>query len=203
MKSLPSQTDKAEIATTNSALSTLKTWSGGLTVKQAHEHYLELTVRTATEVFQTESPVLGLLAKDDADKTSALIEFMIIDLQAFLNVNRTMNEYQVRETAKLIMKRYNFLKIADCKLIFDRMKTGEIKLFEGLDGMKILMAFEKWEGERFRCSDDYAYNQHKERIGLEKQSRDKLFVIGDPDAPTGKQIAGYLEAINHKINSGK
>lgn len=120
-----------------------------------------------------------------------------MDLQNFLNVPRTMNEFQIRETARLIMQRYNYMKIADCKHLFDQIKTGQIKLYEGLDGSKILGVFEAWAEERWQSADHYNYNRHLEVTGSERANRDKPFLIGNPDAPDPKQIENYMKTVSN------
>lgn len=175
---------------------TLQTWSEGLEVDGLFNTYKETIVNTSVEIFESKTPLLGLLAKDSKEKTSALIELMIIDLQSFVNVSRPMNEFQIRETARLIMQRYNFMKVADCKLVFDRIKTGQVKLYEGLDGQKILGIFEQWAEERWKSADEYNYNKHIERTSDETKHRDKPFVIGNPDAPEKTKVEDYLKAVN-------
>lgn len=179
----------------------MTTWSAGLEVDQLFKTYKATQVNSAVAVLESKTPVIGLLTKDNPEKTSALIEMMIIDLQAFLNLNRLMNEFQIKETAKLIMQRYNYMKVADCKLIFDRIKTGQVKLYEGLDGQKILQVFEMWSEERWKSADHYNYNKHLESTGHERKNRDKPFLIGDPNAPDANKIAEYMESVRSQIDN--
>lgn len=170
----------------------------------AFKIYQDLNITTAPQIFEAQSAAIGLLSKDSPEKTSALLELMIIDLQSFVNVNRPMNEMQIRETARLLMQRYNYMKIEDCKLVFDRIKTGHIKLYEGLDGQKILMAFEGWAEERWQSADHYNYNKHISATSHTKQNRDKPFLIGDPDAPSHDKIVEYMKSVaknldNHQV----
>lgn len=93
------------------------------------------------------------------------------------------------------MQRYNYMKLADLKLVFDRIKTGQIKLYEGLDGQKILGVFESWGSERANSAEQNSYNKHLESTGHEKHFREKPFTIGNPDAPNNATISEYVEAI--------
>lgn len=160
------------------------------------KQYKETIVNSAVDIFKSTTPFIGVLAKEALQNTSALIELMIIDLQNFLNLNRMMNEFQIKETASLIIQRYNYMKIADCKLIFDRIKTGQVKLYEGLDGQKILQVFEEWSEERWKSADQYNYNKHLESKGNERAPREKPFPFGNPDAPDSEKIKHYMDSVS-------
>lgn len=200
MKSLEQPQDNKKTGIAASMPNTLRTWSEGLEVDTCFKMYQNLNIQTGVEAIKTDAPVLGLLKKENEEKTSGLIELMIIDLQNFLNINRTMNPYQIKETARLILQRYNYFKISDCKFVFDLIKTGQIKIFEGLDGQKILTAFESWANDRWQTADNLSHNQHLETVGNEKQRRDKPFAIGNPDAPASEQIKGYMDNVAKMIN---
>lgn len=118
---------------------------------------------------------------ENKDSIMAMIEYAILDLMSFINVPRTMNEMQIKETARLILQKFGALTIPDIKLVFDRIKSGQFKIYEGLDGMKIMYAFDKWMEERTNAADDYSFNRHVTFCGDEKRGRQKPFPIGGAD----------------------
>lgn len=157
-----------------------------------------MEVFTPTEVIKADSYILGVLTKDDREKTSALVEYFIVDLQNFLNLNRTMNPHQIKETARMILQRYNYMKISDCKYVFDQIKTGNIKIYEGLDGQKILGAFEMWAEERFKTAEHMSYHAHLDKVDREKSQREKPNLLGNPD--NNQEFAeNYVKSVtNHQ-----
>lgn len=116
---------------------------------------------TEIQALQSVSSPLGLLSKENKESVQAFIEFAIIDLMAFVNVPRQMSQPQIQATAKLIVQKYGHFKIEDVKLVFDRFKTGQENIYEGLDGMKICRGFEKWTEERIKLAEERNYSQHQ------------------------------------------
>lgn len=112
---------------------------------------------TALQIFEQKKNPIALM---NPAAISVVLEFAIIDLMNFVNVPRTMNEFQIKETAKLILQKFSYLTIPDIKLVFDRIKLGQVKLYEGLDGQKILGAFESWAEERWRAADEKHFTEH-------------------------------------------
>lgn len=98
------------------------------------------------------------------------------------------------------MQRYNYMKLTDCKFVFDRIKTGQVKIYEGLDGQKILGAFEEWSNERLNTAEFMNYNRHLDYVSGEKSGRDKPFLIGNPDAPTAEKIEKYINTVSKIVN---
>lgn len=159
---------------------------------QALEIFKQSNHQTAVQIFEAKEQAIGLLAKANKEQIEAMIEFAIIDLMAFINVPRTMNEGQIRETARLVLLKFGALTIPDVKLVFDRIKCGQIKLFEGLDGHKILTAFQSWQEERDKAADEYSYNKHLTDTGHEKRLRDKPFLFGGVDSSLESKKMGEV-----------
>lgn len=107
-------------------------------------------VTTPLAAIKTEAVSLAKLKKTySADWIRAYIAGWILNMNDFLNVSRPMNDVQIEETAFLIVQKYYYLNVADITLIFTRAKTGEFgKLYESIDGVKILTWFESYANER-------------------------------------------------------
>lgn len=116
---------------------------------------------TEIQALQSVSSPLGILSKENKESVQAFVEFAIIDLMAFVNVPRQMSQPQIQATAKLIVQKYGHFKIEDVKLVFVRFKTGQVKIYEGLDGMKICSGFEQWSEERVRLAEEKNYSEHQ------------------------------------------
>lgn len=155
--------------------------------------YREANAQTAISVFETKSTAIALF--EDKDAILAMIEYAIVDLMNFINVPRTMNEMQIKETARIVLQKFGALTIPDVKLVFDRIKSGQFKIYEGLDGMKILTAFTQWMEERERAADEYSYNNHITNCADEKMRRQKPFMWGGANNSLGENPK---EAFNHK-----
>lgn len=164
-----------------------------LSEEQAVKAYRDANAQTAIQVFESKQAAIALF--ENKDNVLAMIEYAIIDLMNFINVPRTMNEMQIKETARLILKKFGALTIPDIKLVFDRIKSGQFKIYEGLDGMKIMYAFDKWMDERMNAADDYSFNNHITTVGNEKRLREKPFMIGGSNNSLGENPK---EAFEHE-----
>lgn len=91
----------------------------------------------------------------------AYVEGFLTGLNDYLNISRKLTDGQPQEIAKLICQEFYYLNLGDLKLAFDRIKLGKVELFEGLDGMKIMMVIRDYEEER--------------HIAAEAKSRNKIF----------------------------
>lgn len=115
-------------------------------------------------------PSLVTMRKDNEVLCLSLVTGYLIGLNEFLNVQRKMNEGQMRETARLIIQEFYFMHLGDIKLAFDRIKTGVFgNLYEGIDGMKIIMAIRDYQTDRLEAGERQSYNQIQERKMAERE----------------------------------
>ncbi|MFW5758390.1 MAG: DUF6633 family protein [Bacteroidota bacterium] len=105
---------------------------------------------TIEKAVDTKAPTLGIIKKEySEDFVLAYIEMWIVSLNDFINASRTMNETQIQETAALIFQDYGHLKLSDINLIFNKAKKGDFgKIYESLDGTKILQWFRDYTDQR-------------------------------------------------------
>ena len=118
------------------------------TIKQCMLKFVK--VKSPVLAFQTQAPTLASVkVKFGDDYMLAYIEMWIDNLNDFVNTARKMTPGQIQETALFIYQDYHYLNIADLNLVFGRMKRGEFgKLYESIDGMKILEYFRIYGSER-------------------------------------------------------
>lgn len=110
------------------------------------------------------------MRKDNEVLCLSLVTGYLIGLNEFLNVQRKMNEGQMRETARLIIQEFYFMHLGDIKLAFDRIKTGVFgNLYEGIDGMKIIMAIRDYETDRLEAGERRSYNRVQEKKMAERE----------------------------------
>lgn len=120
---------------------------------------------------------------------AAILVKIVAQLIAFFNVGKSMNDYQLAETVKLIMQQYYFLKLEDLKLCFDGMKCGRYldggKLFDRLDGQIILLALQHYTEERIAIAEQLNADKHK--LALATPEEEYIIALG-PNyfATTGK-----------------
>ncbi len=78
-----------------------------------------------------------------------MVIFLLHDLCTFFNLNRQMSDIQIGQTAGLIIDLYPHFKAEDLALCFKNIKTLKYgKLYEGLDGSKILDFLNTYDLER-------------------------------------------------------
>lgn len=84
---------------------------------------------------------MGLLKKAITNGdvfVKGLIILILEDIVLYLNVGKTMNSQQINQTADLILKDFNFLRVDDFKLCFENAKRGFYgKQYDRLDGQVI------------------------------------------------------------------
>lgn len=72
--------------------------------------------------------------------------FLITDLVRFFNFNRTMTGVQIGQTAELMVEKYPHLTAEDFIICFKNIKMLKYgKLFEGIDGAKIIDCIDQYE----------------------------------------------------------
>lgn len=115
------------------------------------------------DVLRLQAPTLAKLNKDEPAKLVSGLNALISDLGLFFNVGKQMDSDQAKETAKLILKYYYFLKVADLVLFIEWFKLGRYgKTFDRIDGNVILIALEQYVNERIKYSQDKNDEAHKE-----------------------------------------
>jgi len=134
-------------------------------------HFNRIEVRTVLDIIKTDSPSLSVIRKDNGEeKTMAAINAVIIDLAKFFSVGRSMNAEQVKETARLVIKSYYYLKVEDLKLFSDNFKAGLYgKTFDRIDGNVILLALAEYVEGRMNAVEAYNLQKHKETIAAESE----------------------------------
>lgn len=83
------------------------------------------------------------------------------NLTAFLGKKYTLTEVQTVETANLIFQRYPELNIADLRLVFESIKTGDcgVTLYGEINGLTILKIFETYFTNRLQQCYDASLNR--------------------------------------------
>ena len=103
----------------------------------------------------------------------ALIKVHLVDLNDYFSLVRPMSMDQINQTAELILSEYPIIKIADLIYTFKQAKLGYFgKLFESLDGMKILSWIDQIFNERCDAGAMISEREHMRT----KQEYNELFV---------------------------
>lgn len=107
-------------------------------------------VRTSLAAYNENAPTLASVFKIYGQEfIIAYIEYWIDNLNDFINASRKMTPDQMGETAIMIYQYYPYLNVADLNLVFTKIKHGEFgKLYESIDGVKILEYFRTYSNER-------------------------------------------------------
>jgi len=106
--------------------------------------------RTPAACLSSSTPALSVLRKKNGEEAVlAALEAWILDMNEFVNVQRTMGPAQIKQTAVMILSDFYYFKIADINLVFTRAKKGYFgDLYGSLDGMKIYRWFVDYDIER-------------------------------------------------------
>lgn len=107
-------------------------------------------IRTELAAYEQNVPTLASVFKTYGQEfITAYIEYWIDNLNDFINAARKMTPDQMGEIAIMIYQYYPYLNIADLNLVFTRIKHGEFgKLYESIDGVKILEYFRTYANSR-------------------------------------------------------
>ena len=80
---------------------------------------------------------------------------MIVDLNRFVNTARTMNEYQIGETIKMMYREYPNMTLQEYQFFFNKIKAGYFgQLYESMDGIKIMAFLKQFYEEILRSYND-------------------------------------------------
>jgi len=139
------------------------------------KYWQNIAVTTHEQAIISPTHCFGAIKKLSGEAvTVSVIVKLLSDIIRFVSVGKSMNDYMLAETAKLILQNYYFLKIEDFKLFADYFKAGKYgQLFDRLDGQIILLALQKYADERIEVAERLSHEQHKTAIA---SSDEKFFL---------------------------
>lgn len=113
-------------------------------------------ITTPALCLDSKTPSLAKIKKQySEDFILAYIELWLDNLNDYINATRKLNVPQMQEIAILILQDYYYFNLADINLVFRKIKRGEFgKLFESLDGTKILSWFDEYAAQRIDTAID-------------------------------------------------
>lgn len=122
-----------------------------------------LQTTSIAEAIQADSKTLAGLKKLIPEPVlNAVMQKMVDSLVRFYSVGKTMDSEQLKETSRLILKEFYFLKMEDFSIFFDRMKTGFYgKTYDRIDGSIIMLHLREYCEERIRVAEQINYEKHK------------------------------------------
>lgn len=112
--------------------------------------YKKLPIKSAKDIFLSDSLSLqriSIILNDEHDLAiQALTNIMIDDVAKFINVGKTMNGSQLKETVGIVVRKYKYYKPEDFKSCFERIKEGYYgQMYDRFDGQIILQCLEKYD----------------------------------------------------------
>lgn len=130
-------------------------------------------VKTIAEAITCNSLALSGLKKKIGEKPLvASLVLMVNGLVKFYSVGKTMDSYQLGETARLIAQEFYYLKVEDLHVFFERMKTGHYgAMFDRIDGNVIMLHLRTYCEERFELGEKISLEKHKEVIDAEREEQ--------------------------------
>lgn len=89
-----------------------------------------------------------------------VIEAYIVSLDRFLGTKNGITPEQAQYTANYIVSTYGgLLSLADIKVIFDKFKTGQVKLYERLSPPQIIQVVDQYADDRMEAAAQQAVNE--------------------------------------------
>lgn len=119
-------------------------------------------IRSPVAASQCGLPSISQIKAQYGEQMTVLYLTTWIDnLTAFLGKKYALTEVQTVETANLIFQRYPELNIADLRLVFESIKTGDcgITLYGDINGLTILKIFETYFTNRLQQCYDASLNR--------------------------------------------
>ena len=119
-------------------------------------------IRSPVAAAQSGLPSISQIKAQYGEKITVLYLTTWLDnLVAFLGKKYALSEVQTVETANLIYQRYPVLNIADLRLVFESIKTGDcgVTLYGELNGLIILKIFETYFTNRLQQCYDASLNR--------------------------------------------
>lgn len=124
------------------------------------------------KIIHSDSKALSVIrAEIGEDKSVAFLSEIISDVASYFSLGRTMNSYQIGETARLLQKEFYYLKIDDLKLFFERLKTGFYgQMYDRIDGNVIMVHLRTYCEERAKKA------QELSAVKVEEKDEDNYMV---------------------------
>ncbi len=119
-------------------------------------------IRSPVAASQCGLPSISQIKAQYGEKVTVLYLTTWLDnLTAFLGKKYALTEVQTVETANLIFQRYPELNIADLRLVFESIKTGDcgITLYGEINGLTILKIIETYFTNRLQQCYDASLNR--------------------------------------------
>ena len=119
-------------------------------------------IRSPVAASQCGLPSISQIKAQYGEQMTVLYLTTWIDnLTAFLGKKYALTEVQTVETANLIYQRYPELNIADLRLVFESIKTGDcgVTLYGDINGLTILKIFETYFTNRLQQCYDASLNR--------------------------------------------
>ena len=119
-------------------------------------------IRSPVAASQCGLPSIRQIKAQYGEKVTVLYLTTWLDnLTAFLGKKYALTEVQTVETANLIYQRYPELNIADLRLVFESIKTGDcgVTLYGEINGLTILKIFETYFTNRLQQCYDATLNR--------------------------------------------
>lgn len=119
-------------------------------------------IRSPVAASQCGLPSISQIKAQYGEQMTVLYLTTWIDnLTAFLGKKYALTEVQTVETANLIFQRYPELNIADLRLVFESIKTGDcgVTLYGDINGLTILKIFETYFTNRLQQCYDASLNR--------------------------------------------
>lgn len=138
-------------------------------------YFQGIKVATIEDCLKSDGKALATIRKEVGEmQVIAAVQILILNLCEFFSVGKNMNNNQIKETARLLVKDYYYLKIDDLRLFFDKMKGGAYgQLYDRLDGSVILNNLREYCEERISVAEEL---NHKKHVEL-KSGEEKIYII--------------------------
>ena len=135
------------------------------------QHFKAISIKSVRDVIQSDSKPLSVISKENGEeKTLAALNAILIDLCNYFSVGKGMGAEQVKETSRLLLAKYNRLKIEDLKLFSDNFKAGQYgKSYDRIDGQVILIALDEYYEDRIKQAEIPNIEKHKEAITYKEE----------------------------------
>ena len=149
-------------------------------------------IRSPVQAADSGLPTLGQIKKQYGEKLTILYLTTWLDnLTAYLGKKYELSEVQTVETANLIFQRYATLNVADLKLVFESIKTGDcgVTLYGDINGLTIIKIFDAYSETRSRLC--YEKNLQRDDV-IKKHGYDKT-----EEHTTEQQVADLYAKYRH------
>lgn len=161
-------------------------------------------IRSPVEAAASNMPTLSQIKKHFGEKMTVFYLTTWLDnLTAYLGKKYELSEPQTVETATLILQRYPHLNIADLKMVFDSIKTGDcgVTLYGDINGLTIIKIFDAYSETRSRLC--YEKNLQRDDV-IKKHGYDKCTILSENDVYVGyEELRQRQEREKQKENEEK